>query len=226
MLIVGAVLILTSAAVFGDNSLSGYINEVTAILTLLWVLLLAQGKVSGHIIGIIATLLYGYCTIVERLYGETIIGLLVTLPTCIAGYKVWTKNRRDKTDEEEVVIVNYIPWKEVILAVLSQIIMGIGYYYFLDYLHTEELIFSTITLCTAILDAYFILRRTALAMQLEIIDNLFTTILWLMVVIGGNLGGITFVVQYLILFVYCFYGNNVWSKNRIEQKTIPHKGGR
>ncbi|MDR0383766.1 MAG: nicotinamide mononucleotide transporter [Christensenellaceae bacterium] len=112
MLIVGAVLISASAAIFGGNSLSGYINEVTAILTLLWVLLLAQGKVSGHIIGIIATLLYGYCTITESLYGETIIGLLVTLPTCIVGYRVWTKNKRNTTDKEEVVIVNYISWRE------------------------------------------------------------------------------------------------------------------
>ncbi|MDR0383767.1 MAG: hypothetical protein LBH47_00370 [Christensenellaceae bacterium] len=113
--------------------------------------------------------------------------------------------------------------REVILAVLSQIVMGIGYYYFLGWLDTEELLFSTITLCTAILDAYFILRMTALAMWLEIMDNLFTAILWLMVVIDGNLEGITFVVQYLILSAYCFYGSNVRSKNREEQKAVPHK---
>lgn len=41
--------------------------------------------------------------------------------------------------------------------------------------------------------------------------------LWLMLVISGNLSGIIFVVQYVFLFIYSFYGAFTWNKYREEQ---------
>lgn len=151
-----------------------------------------------------------------------IIGLVITIPSCIACYIIWIKNKRDKTGEGEILVINYISWKEVGLAVLSQAIMGVGYYYFLQWLGTEELLFSTFALCTCILDAYLLLRRTALAEWLEVGDNLITAGLWLMLALKGDFASITFVVQYVFLFFYCIYGSLVWRKNRKEQ-TGKHK---
>lgn len=177
----------------------------------------AQGKPYANLIGIVATLVYCYCAFVEALYGEIIIGLILTVPTCVFSYIVWMRNKRNKVDEGEILVVNYIKWREVFLLILTQIVMGVGYYFFLRALGTEQLIFSTITLATSVMDAYLLLRRTALALYLEVLDNLLTAGLWLMLAINGGLDNIVFVVQYLFLFFYSFYGAVTWNKYREEQ---------
>ncbi|MDD4110875.1 MAG: nicotinamide riboside transporter PnuC, partial [Clostridia bacterium] len=186
--------------------------------TIIWCLLLAKGKVLGHIIGIIGTILYIISSAFVAYYGEIIISVGLTIPMSIWATISWFKNKRVDTEQGRVVVIKKIKSIELVILLLSQIVMGVGYYFLLKAFNTQFLVMSTISLVVSIIATYLAIRRSDLNWIAWIINSIMTLTLWLYLTITINLSYITLSIMSVFLFVNNIYGYINWQILKRSQK--------
>ena len=175
-------------------------------------LLLAKGKYSCYIIGIISTFFYAYVSYSNAYYGEVIIAMCCTLPLMIIGIVNWLKHQ----DNTNTVIIKEITKKELILVLLSQIVMFFGYYYLLKAFNTSNLLVSTFSVMASIIATYLTARRCEHGFIGFIINDLILIVLWGIPVINGELNIVPVVLCPALLLINDIYG--VYNWKRIKKK--------
>lgn len=208
-LFIGTLLALILTPVF-----NGTIIDLLYTLLYFWTaLLLAKGKYSCYIIGIISTFFYAYVSYTNNYYGEIIISMFCTLPLMIIGLINWLKNQ----DDTKTVIIKEINKKELIIVLLSQAIMFSGYYYLLKYFNTSNLFVSTLSIVASLIATYLTARRSEYGFIGFIINDLILITLWGLPVINGNLNLIPVLLCPLLLLINDIYGVYNWKKLKEEQ---------
>ena len=203
-LFIGTLLALILTPVF-----NGTIIDLLYTLLYFWTaLLLAKGKYSCYIIGIISTFFYAYVSYTNSYYGEIIISMFCTLPLMIVGLINWLKNQ----DDTNTVIIKEITKKELIIVLLSQVIMFSGYYYLLKYFNTSNLFVSTLSIVASLIATYLTARRSEYGFIGFIINDLILITLWGLPVINGNLNLIPVLLCPVLLLINDIYGVYNWKK--------------
>ena len=208
-LFIGTLLALILTPIF-----NGTIIDLLYTLLYFWTaLLLAKGKYSCYIIGIISTFFYAFVSFGNSYYGEVIIAMCCTLPLMIVGLVNWLKHQ----DNTNTVIIKEVTKKELIMVLLSQIIMSFGYYYLLKIFNTNNLIISTISISMSIIATYLTARRSDYGFVGFIIDDVILIALWIIPVIKGNLNLIPVLLCPILLFINDIYGVYNWKKIKKKQ---------
>ena len=179
-------------------------------------LLLAKGKYSCYIIGIISTFFYAYVSYTNSYYGEVIIPLCCTLPLMIIGLINWLRHQ----DNTNTVIIKEITKKELILVLLSQVVMFFGYYYLLKAFNTNNLLVSTFSVMASVIATYLTARRCEHGFIGFIINDLILIILWSIPVINGELNIIPVLICPVLLLINDIYGVYNWRRIKHNQKTL------
>jgi len=206
----------TLAAVLVTIIFKGTWIDLGYALLYFWTaLLLAKGKYSCYIIGIISTFFYAYVSYNNTYYGEMVIAMCCTLPLMIIGLVNWLKHQ----DKENIVIIKEITKKELILVLLVQAIMFFGYYFLLKTFNTNNLLVSTISVVASIIATYLTARRSEYGFIGFIINDIILIILWGIPVIGGNLSIIPILICPVLLLINDIYGVYNWRRIKIKQKT-------
>ena len=177
-------------------------------------LLLAKGKYSCYIIGIISTFFYAYISYINSYYGEIIIAMCCTLPLMIIGLINWLKNQ----DNTNTVIIKEITEKEIILVLLSQAILFYGYYLLLKAFNTSNLLISTISIVISLIATYLTARRSEYGFTGFIINDIILIILWILPILDGKLNIIPVVLCPVLLLINDIYGTYNWKKIKNRQK--------
>lgn len=175
-------------------------------------LLLAKGKYSCYIIGIISTFFYAYVSYSNSYYGEVIIAMCCTLPLMIVGLINWLKHQ----DNTNTVVIKEISKKELILVLLSQVIMFFGYYFLLKTFNTNNLMISTFSIVASIIATYLTARRSEYGFVGFIINDIILITLWSIPVISGDLNIIPVLFCPVLLLINDIYG--VYNWKRIKEK--------
>ena len=165
-------------------------------------LLLAKGKYACYIIGIISTFFYAYVSYSNSYYGEVIIAMCCTLPLMIVGLVNWLKHQ----DNTNTVVIKEISKKELIIVLLTQAIMFIGYYYLLKVFNTNNLLVSTFSIVASIIATYLTARRSEYGFVGFIINDIILITLWSIPVIGGNTNLIPVLLCPVLLLINDIYG--------------------
>lgn len=208
-LFIGTLLALILTPVF-----NGTIIDLLYTLLYFWTaLLLAKGKYSCYIIGIISTFFYAYVSYTNSYYGEIIISMFCTLPLMIVGLINWLKNQ----DDTNTVIIKEITKKELIIVLLSQAIMFNGYYYLLKYFNTSNLFVSTLSIVASLIATYLTARRSEYGFIGFIINDLILITLWGLPVIKGSLNLIPVLLCPVLLLINDIYGVYNWKKLKEQQ---------
>ena len=208
-LFIGTLLALILTPVF-----NGTIIDLLYTLLYFWTaLLLAKGKYSCYVIGIISTFFYAYVSYTNSYYGEIIISMFCTLPLMIVGLINWLKNQ----DDTNTVIIKEITKKELLIVLLSQAIMFCGYYYLLKYFNTSNLFVSTLSIVASLIATYLTARRSEYGFIGFIINDLILITLWGLPVIKGGLNLIPVLLCPLLLLINDIYGVYNWKKLKEEQ---------
>lgn len=176
-------------------------------------LLLAKGKYSCYIIGIISTFFYAYVSYNNSYYGEVIIAMCCTLPLMIVGLINWLKHQ----DNTNTVVIKEISKKELILVLLSQVIMFFGYYFLLKTFNTNNLLVSTFSIVASIIATYLTARRSEYGFIGFIINDIILITLWSIPVINGNLNIIPVLLCPVLLLINDIYGVYNWKKIKNKQ---------
>ena len=119
-------------------------------------LLLAKGKYSCYIIGIISTFFYAFVSYSNSYYGEVIIAMCCTLPLMVIGLVNWLKHQ----DNTNTVIIKEITKKELIIVLISQVVLFYGYYSLLKFFNTNNLLVSTFSVIASVIATYLTARRS------------------------------------------------------------------
>ena len=187
--------------------------DLTYTLLYFWTaLLLAKGKYSCYIIGIISTFFYAIVSYTNSYYGEVIIAMCCTLTLMIIGLINWLKHQ----DDTNTVIVKEVTKKELLLLLVSQLIMFFGYYYLLKAFNTNNLLISTISVVASIIASYLSARRSEYCFVGFIINDLILIVLWSIPLFSGNYNIIAIVICPVLLLINDIYG--VYNWKRIKRK--------
>ena len=177
-------------------------------------LLLAKGKYACYIIGIISTFFYAFVSYSNSYYGEVIIAMCCTLPLMIVGLVNWLKHQ----DNTNTVVIKEISKKELIIVLLTQAIMFIGYYYLLKVFNTNNLLVSTFSIVASIIATYLTARRSEYGFVGFIINDIILITLWSIPVIGGNTNLIPVLLCPVLLLINDIYGVYNWGRIKNKQK--------
>lgn len=179
-------------------------------------LLLAKGKYSCYIIGIISTFFYASVSLSNSYYGEVIIAMCCTLPLMIIGLINWLRHQ----DNTNTVIVKEITKKELTLVLLSQIILFFGYYFLLKVFNTSNLIVSTISIVASVIATYLTARRSEYGFIGFIINDIVLIILWTIPLINGDTSIIPILLCPVLLLINDIYGVYNWKRIKDKQKVL------
>lgn len=139
----------------------------------------------------------------------------MTFPILIIGIVSWIRNQ-DK--EDDVVIINSLPKKEIIIAFASQLVLFWGYYFLLRAFNTDLLVISSLSVVTSVLASYFEARRSELSLFCYIANDFVIITLWVIPVIGGEKALISVLVGPILLLINDIYGSYNWRRLKSIQK--------
>lgn len=210
-LICGLIISIVSSVLFGGT----IINTLYTSLYLITALLMSKGKVESYFVGFVSVFFYAIVSYQQAYYGELIITAFLTFPIMIIGIISWLRHQ-DK--EDDVVIVNSLPRKELIIAFGSQFILFWAYYFLLKYFHTDLLVLSSISMVTSVLASYFEARRSELSLYCYVANDFVIITLWIIPVINGQTALISVLVGPLLLLINDIYGSYNWRKLKKKQK--------
>lgn len=196
---------------------SSVLECLCTVFALFAAIMVAKGKPYAKFISIIAILIYAYVAYTASLYGEIIIYLGMALPFAVVSLVVWLKNKRTDEKQGSVVVVAKVSKKEVIILLISQAIMGVGYYYLLWAFGTSYLVISTICVAANATMYYLFVRRSGYAFVASLAGDLSTAVLWAFPVFGGALNYLPVFVMPFMFLVNDVYGIINWAKLKKSQ---------
>lgn len=177
-------------------------------------LLLAKGKYSCYIIGIISTFFYAFVSYSNSYYGEVIIAMCCTLPLMIIGLINWLKHQ----DSTNTVIIKEITKKELIIVLISQVVLFYGYYSLLKFFNTNNLLVSTFSVIASVIATYLTARRSEHGFVGFIINDIILIVLWSIPVINGNTNIIPILLCPTLLLINDIYGVYNWKRIKNKQR--------
>ncbi|MBE5738425.1 MAG: nicotinamide mononucleotide transporter [Clostridiales bacterium] len=207
------VIVVTVAGIWFNSKWYVIINT---LLGLLCVFTQAKGKISTQFIGIIYFCFYIFISYKQQYYGEAILYLIIMLPLYIYGVIHWLANR-DKKDNVVIVRSN-LSKKEWLISSLCFIILSIGVYFLLKVLDTAQLLISTLSFVSILPAVYLLMRRCKWNQVAFLINDFIVPILWLILVIKGDLSFLTMFIYYIFQVTYDIYGLIEWIKLEKKQQ--------
>ena len=110
--------------------------------------------------------------------------------------------------------------KEILLIVvlLSQVVMFLGYYYLLKIFNTNNLLVSTFSIVASIIATYLTARRSEYGFIGFIINDLILIVLWSIPVINGESNLIPVLLCPVLLLINDIYGVYNWKRIKKKQK--------
>lgn len=191
------------------------IDSLYTITYLTTAILMSKGKVESYFVGFFSVFFYGIVSYNQGYYGELLITIFLTFPIMIIGIISWLRHQ-DK--EDDVVIINTLSKKEIILVIGSQLFLFWAYYFLLKIFNTDLLILSSCSIVTSVLASYFEARRSELSLFCYIANDLILITLWIIPIIKGNTTLISVLVGPILLLINDIYGSYNWKKLKNKQK--------
>lgn len=210
-LICGLTVSILSSIIFNGN----IIDTLYTSLYLITALLMSKGKVECYFVGFISVFFYGIVSFNQGYYGELIITAFLTFPIMIIGIVSWLRHQ-DK--EDDVVIINLLPKREIFIALVSQLVLFWIYYFLLKAFNTDLLVLSSISVVTSVLASYFEARRSELSLFCYIANDLVIITLWIIPIIAGQTDLIPVLVGPILLLINDIYGSYNWRRLKEIQK--------
>lgn len=211
MLTLFTVLSVYMFVAFDDTVLS-----LTASLTGMWcVLLVAKGKVSNYIFGVINTALYAYISYKSQLYGEFMLNAFYYFPIQFIGFYLWSKNKAT----DNVVKAKKLSKKGWMYLVATVAGVGVLYGLFLNAIGSQQAGLDGFAVVLSLTAQLLMLKRYAEQWLLWIVVNILTIILWFNAFMAdGN--SITILVMWCMYLVNSTYGYIKWSKNAKQNEVM------
>lgn len=209
---IGIVSTLTVSIVFHSE----WYIVLNTLLGTLCVFTQAKGKVATQFIGIVYFCFYIFISYKQAFYGEAILYLIIMLPIYIYGAIHWLAHR-DKKDEV-VIVKSNLSWKEWLISGLCIAGVSVGVYFILKALNTSQLVVNILSFVSMLPAVYLLARRCKWNQVAFLINDFIVPILWIWLVVEGDLTFIPMVIYHVFQILYDLYGLIEWIKLEKQQK--------
>jgi len=208
----GLITVITTGILFSSK----WYIILSTTLGLLCVFTQAKGKIATQFIGVVYFCFYIFISYTEKLYGEALLYLVIMLPMYIYGVIHWLAHR-DKKDNV-VIVKSNLSKKECLFSSLGFVFVSIGVFLLLKALNTAQLIISTLSFISMLPAVYLLIRRCKWNQVAFLVNDFIVPILWLFLVIEGNLYILPLCIYHIFQITYDVYGLIEWIKLEKKQK--------
>ncbi len=211
-------LILVMVTVLGIIFKSSILIVINSLLGMLATFFFVKGLNFGNVLGILQAVIYCILCFFNKYYGEIISAVCLSIPLYIMAIIYWAKNKDAKSNA--IKINKKISNKEWLMSIFLVTCLSIGMYFVLRALGNANLIVSAISFGVITLAEYFRLRRYDKNFILSCLGNIISFVLWLLIVIDGNLNYIPTIINYVVYFSLNVYGLFHWVRLKKVQNEI------
>lgn len=201
-----------------EDTLLGLISSIAGMLC---VVLVAKGKVSNYLFGIVQTVTYGYIAFGYGLYGEAMLNWLFYFPTQFIGIWMWMNHFKKKEDSEqgENVYVKRLTRKGWFLVAGTFFAGALVYAELLTLLSAQQVRIDSMAVVLSVIAQILMVQRYAEQWVIWILVNILTITLWVITLVqtGGN--DWNMVIMWTAFLVNSIYGYVNWVKLSKVQKS-------
>ena len=177
---------------------SNWITLVGGLAGIICVNLIAQGKVSNYIFGLISAVIIGYFGLVTRVYAEVLLQSFYIIMD-ITGLYAWLRASEDGSGQvTEVKVLKGIQW---LYAFFTWLLIGVAAYILLGFVNDAQQTLDAITFSVSATGMLLMIKRYQSQFVFWLLGNIFSILLWFRV--GTHAGG-----DYAIFVMYCMYTFN------------------
>ncbi len=186
------------------------------LLGLLCVFTQAKGKIATQFIGVAYFCFYIYICYTQKFYGEALLYLIIMLPMYIYGVIHWLAHRDKK--ENVVIVRSNLSKKEWLFSSLAFVGVGVAVFFILRALQTNQLVTNTFSFLSMLPAVYLLIRRCKWNQVAFLINDFIVPILWIFLVVQGDLSFIPMIIYHVFQIIYDAYGMLEWIKLEKKQK--------
>lgn len=195
---------------------SEWLYLFTSLLGATAVIFVSKGNVTGQILTVIFSLLYGFISYTYRYYGEMITYLGMTLPIAVASVVVWFRHPFHGRHSE--VQVNRLPPWEYLLIGVSGTAVSVLFWFVLGWLDTANLFVSTVSVFTSFAAMVLSMRRSPFYALAYAANDLVLIVLWILAS-RENPSYVGMVICFGAFLVNDCYGFANWMRMERRQRT-------
>lgn len=211
LLWVSSVLVISVSFVLSGE---GYwLTLLASLVGVTALIFLAKGDVTGQLLTIVFSILYGIISYRFQYYGEMITYLGMTMPIAMLSVYTWLKHPYEDSAEVEV---NKLNAKQTAGLILLTVVVTVIFYFILKALHTTNLLVSTVSIATSFAASYLQAYRSHFYALAYSANDIVLIILWILASVE-NISYLAMVLCFVMFFVNDIYGYVSWKKMKQRQ---------
>jgi nicotinamide mononucleotide transporter len=164
-----------TATIISAIILNDKITGITAAVTgIFYTLLAGKGKISCYLFGIVNSLLYGWLSFEQKLYGEVMLNWGWYFPMMFAGLFFWRKN----LGEQQIIRKTKLSTREKIVFYLLTLIGITVYAVILHYMKDSQPLIDSATTVLSVTAMILTVKRCANQWLMWTIVNILSVWMW------------------------------------------------
>lgn len=193
----------------------GYLEAAASLVGVTALIFVAKGYVTGQVLTVVFSVLYGIISFFSQYYGEMITYLCMTAPMAVMSIISWA--RHPYKDSKEVEVSHLSPKKIIVMIILTAIVTAV-FYFVLKALHNASLIISTLSVATSFIAVYLTFLRSPYYALGYAANDIVLIILWIIAGIE-DISRLPMVMCFIMFLVNDLYGFYNWRKMRNRQES-------
>jgi len=204
-----AALIITFL-VGGENNILIILATLIGVTGLVFI---AKGDFWGQICTIAFSILYGIVSISFAYYGEFITYVFMTLPMAVIALISWARNPYEHADEVKIGIMTR---KKYVILIGGTALATFVLYFVLKAFHTNNMLFSTISIATSFLAAALTAFRNPYYALAYAANDVVLIVLWTLATINDP-EYLPMIISFCIFLIQDIYGFVSWQRMKRRQ---------
>lgn len=207
---VSAVVVALSFLLSPERDALTLIASVVGVSALIFI---AKGHVVGQFLIVAFAVLYGIVSIKFKYYGEAITYLGMSAPIAICSIVSWIRHPFGKTAQVEVRKINAL---HVVGISIASVIVTVAFYFILDTLGTQNLIFSTLSVATSFFAASLSFFRSPYYAIAYSANDIVLIVLWVMATVQ-SVSYLPMILCFVMFLINDIHGYLCWRKMQKSQ---------
>ena len=191
---------------------SGLIGLISAMSGMLCVVLVAKGKISNFLFGVINTATYAYISYGYGLYGESMLNAMFYLPTQFIGLWMWQRHRAVNKVRDEDIEIKRLTVKGWAILVASIAVGAYVYMYVLMTLNAQQVRIDSVAVVMSVAAQILLTLRYAEQWVLWILVNVLSIALWVVTLSQSGGSDYSMPVMWTAFLINSIYGWINWLK--------------
>ena len=191
---------------------SGLIGLISAMSGMLCVVLVAKGKISNFVFGIVNTATYAYISYGYGLYGESMLNALFYLPTQFIGLWMWQRHRSVNKVRDDDIEIKRLSVKGWAIVIASVVVGAYAYMHVLMALDAQQVRIDSVAVVMSVVAQILLTLRYAEQWVLWILVNLLSIVLWVVTLSQSGGSDYTMPVMWTAFLINSIYGWINWLK--------------